>query len=97
MSLPVHWSAEAEDTFDDIITHLELNWSEKEVRKFFRTTRDVLKQISSFPLMYKASRSRWEIRRGFITKQCSLFYEVKEDHILLLYFWDNRRKPTSRN
>jgi plasmid stabilization system protein ParE len=50
MSLPIHWSEEAEDTFDDIITHLELNWSEKEVRKFFRTTRDVLKQISLFPL-----------------------------------------------
>lgn len=97
MSLPIRWSAEAEDTFADIITHLELYWSEKEVRKFLRKTNDVLKQISAFPLMYKASRSRQEIRRGFLTKQCSLFYEIKEDYILLLYFWDNRRKPTSSN
>jgi plasmid stabilization system protein ParE len=38
MSLPIRWSAEAENTFADIIAHLEINWSEKEIRKFIRET-----------------------------------------------------------
>jgi plasmid stabilization system protein ParE len=97
MSLPIRWSAEAENTFADIIAHLEINWSEKEIRKFIRETKDVLKQIAAFPLMYEASRSRPHVRKGFVTKQCSLFYEVKQDYIVLLYFWDNRREPQTRN
>ncbi|SDH18987.1 Plasmid stabilization system protein ParE [Dyadobacter soli] len=97
MNMPVRWTAEAEKSFTDIIAHLETNWSEKEVRKFIRKTKDVLKQISVFPLMYEASRARPGVRKGFVTKQCTLFYKVKKDHIVLLSFWDNRRKPTSRN
>lgn len=97
MSLPIRWTAEAEESFTDIIAHLENNWSEKEIRKFIRRTKDVLKQIAAFPLMYEASRSRPRVRKGFVTKQCSLFYEVKQDHIVLLYFWDNRRESQTRN
>ncbi|HWV31223.1 MAG TPA: type II toxin-antitoxin system RelE/ParE family toxin [Dyadobacter sp.] len=97
MNMPIRWTAKAEKSITDIIAHLETNWSEKEVRKFIRKTRDVLKQIAVFPLMYEASRSRSGLHKGFVTKQCSLFYKVKKDHIVLLSFWDNRRKPTTRN
>jgi plasmid stabilization system protein ParE len=97
MSLPVRWTTEAEESFASIIAHLENNWSEKEIRKFIRKTKDVLKQIAAFPLMYEASQSKPHVRKGFVTKQCSLFYEVRQGTIVLLYFWDNRREPTSRN
>ncbi|WP_177194121.1 type II toxin-antitoxin system RelE/ParE family toxin [Dyadobacter sp. SG02] len=97
MSLPIHWTAEAVESFTDIIAHLESNWSERQIRKFIRKTKDALKQIAAFPLMYEASRMRPGVRKGFITKQCSLLYKVKEEHIDLIAFWDNRRKPTSSN
>jgi plasmid stabilization system protein ParE len=93
MSLPVRWTTEAEESFAKIIEHLEETWSEKEVRKFIRTVNKVLKQISGFPRMYEASAANPGVRKGFIAKQCSLFYEIKEDSIVLLFFWDNRRKP----
>ncbi|WP_409013246.1 type II toxin-antitoxin system RelE/ParE family toxin [Dyadobacter sp. CY343] len=97
MTLTVQWTAEAESSFAEIITHLERNWSEKEISRFIQKTNSVLKQIAEFPYMYEASQSRPGVRKGFITKQCALFYEVKQDHIALLSFWDNRRKPRISN
>jgi plasmid stabilization system protein ParE len=93
MNLPVRWTAEAEESFAQIIEHLEEKWSEKEVKKFIRTVNKVLKQISGFPRMYEASTSNPGVRKGFVAKQCSLFYEITEECIVLLFFWDNRRKP----
>lgn len=95
MSLPVRWTTVAEDSFSEIIAFLEERWSEREARNFVRKSNRLIKQISHFPYSYEASVHNPEVRKGFVAKQCSLFYEVKEDVIVLLYFWDNRREPES--
>jgi plasmid stabilization system protein ParE len=95
MSLPVRWTTVAEESFAEIIEFLEERWSEREVRSFIRKSNRLIKQISLFPYSYESSALNPNIRRGFVVKQCSLFYEVKADVIVLLYFWDNRRDPAS--
>lgn len=95
MSLPVRWTTVAEDSFAGIIEFLQEKWSEREVRNFIRKSNRLIKQISQFPYSYESSAQHPNIRRGFVVKQCSLFYEVKKDVIVLLYFWDNRRDPAS--
>ena len=97
MKLAIRWTKEAEETFDYIIKYLQEKWSAKQVQEFVRIVNNVLKQISEFPHMYKASRSNPNIRKGFIGKQCSLFYEIQNETVVLLFFWDNRRKPLSNN
>lgn len=32
------------------------------------------------------------VRKAVITSQSSVFYEVREEEIWLLYFWDNRQE-----
>ncbi|CAG5016508.1 hypothetical protein DYBT9275_05570 [Dyadobacter sp. CECT 9275] len=96
MSLTIRWTTEAEESFGDVLNYLEEKWSERQVRKFVRTVNKVLQKIADFPYMFEASRTSLHVRKGFISKQCSLFYEVKDDTIILLYFWNNRRKPLSK-
>lgn len=43
--------------------------------------------------MFKATVIDVNVRIATITKQTSLFYEVKDDHIILLFFYDNRQDP----
>lgn len=97
MKLPVRWTTVAEDSFADIVAFLEEKWSDREARNFVRKSNKVIKQISQFPYSFEASAYRPEVRKGFVAKQCSLFYEVKDDVIVLLYFWDNRRNPHDNN
>lgn len=93
MNRQVIWTLEAEMTFEQIIQYLEKESSEKEIRKFVRIANKTLKRIAAFPYLFEASASNPSVRKGFVTKQCSLFYQIEEESIMLLYFWDNRRKP----
>ena len=93
MNLAIRWTHEAERTFGQIIEYLEEKWSEKQVQKFIKRVNRVLKQISEFPFIFKASIANNNVRKGFVARQCSLFYEIGQDEIVLLFFWDNRRRP----
>ncbi|QRQ99964.1 type II toxin-antitoxin system RelE/ParE family toxin [Dyadobacter sandarakinus] len=96
MTFEIRWTSEAETSFREIVAYLEAEWTEKEARKFIRRARTLFSQIAKFPFMCEASNTNKKVRRGFVTKQCSLFYEINDDVIVLLYFWDNRANPDQR-
>jgi len=45
------------------------------------------------PYMFKSSSIKENVRIGLVTKQTSFFYEVHENEIIILFFWDNRQEP----
>ena len=52
--MKIRWSPEAEATFSFIISYLEKEWSEKEVRNFVAKTNKVIKRISCNPKLFIA-------------------------------------------
>ncbi|WP_205748185.1 hypothetical protein [Dyadobacter luticola] len=44
-------------------------------------------------MIFKAIEERSTVRKGFINKNCSFFYEVSGSEVNILYFWDNRQEP----
>jgi plasmid stabilization system protein ParE len=94
--MKIKWTPKARNTYFSILDYLDKEWSEKEVIKFIIQVNSILMQISETPKMFKASKSKLNIRRAIITKHNSLYYRVKkrEDEIELLAFWDNRQDPT---
>ena len=61
--------------------------------KFKASAIKTLKTIGTQPYMFKTSPIDNRVRQGFISWQTSVIYEIHEDHILVLYFWDNRQEP----
>jgi len=92
MNLGVSWSDEAVETFDSIVTLIEEKWGEKQTKIFVSHVDKVLHLISSHPYMYKASLST-NVRQAVISPQTSMYYEVHDEFITLLFFWDNRQEP----
>jgi len=90
MSLDVFWTDEATETFDAIILFIEHRWSEEQAAVFVKHTQKVLMLIAEYPYMYKESLDV-NVRQAVITAQTSLYYEVREKSIALLFFWDNRQ------
>ena len=43
--------------------------------------------------MYKASVFETNVRKAITSKQNSLFYEIQENKIVILFFWNNRKEP----
>lgn len=92
MSLAIVWSDEAQQTFDDTILQIEAKWGERSAEKFVKEANKVINSISFQPYLYKASLAE-NVRQAFISRQTSMFYEVHSNHIVILYFWDNRQEP----
>lgn len=92
MNLEIRWSTNSEVTFRAIYLFIRSQWGvtiAKEIKlKIFK----VLDQILKHPFLFQESRII-NVRKAVITKYTSLYYEVFEDHILLVYFWDNRQQP----
>ncbi|MGV3546550.1 MAG: type II toxin-antitoxin system RelE/ParE family toxin [Pedobacter sp.] len=85
------WSPEAEETFDSIISFIIDNWGISASNKFIRKTKKLLVSIALMPEMFPETTFS-NVRKAVITSQSSVFYEVREEEIWLLYFWDNRQE-----
>ncbi len=92
MALKVRWSPEASESFENIISYLRAEWSKKSAADFGLHVRKSLELLVAFPRAGKRDERGTEIRSLLITKQTRLFYRVKDSYLVLLRFWDTRRK-----
>jgi plasmid stabilization system protein ParE len=93
MQFNVIFSDEADDTFESIGQQIANRWGEKEKKEFRRRAYRVTEMISRFPLIFQVVYKQQNIRKAFIHKNCSMFYEIRGSNIAILFFWDNRQDP----
>jgi plasmid stabilization system protein ParE len=93
MHFNVIFSDEAIDTFESIGQQIQEKWSEKELKEFRKRAYKVIEIISKFPLIFQAVRRTENVRKAFIHKNCSMFYQIGDTYIEVLFFWDNRQDP----
>ena len=93
MIYTIVFSSTAIETFDAIKFQIEERFGNKTVAEFEERTLKVLKTISLSPEIFQSLNQAPYIRKGFIHKNCTMFYEVKATQIEILFFWDNRQEP----
>lgn len=84
--MKVVWSENTETTFDLIVLYIEAKFGVLSAKKFIRKVDSVIHSISNQPYIYKSSNLNNKVRKATITKQCSLFYEINKETVLLSYF-----------
>jgi len=93
MALEVFWSKWADKRFDSIITYLETNWGEHTVSLFVKKVYEFLEFVSEFPEIGSIEKEDLNIRGFAIIKQITIFYQVRDQRIIILNFYDNRQRP----
>jgi plasmid stabilization system protein ParE len=95
MSYAIIWTSEALETFDDRITYLKINWTEKEIKNFKKRVREYLDVLQESPLIAQKPGKLKNVHIGVILKQVSVIYRVKHstNEIELIAFIDNRQNP----
>ncbi len=91
----IEWSVKAQETFDDIITYLEKEWSQKEVINFINLVSRKLELLRRFPKMGIPNKNKKNTFRTLIHKKVRLVYHYKpiKKEIVLLTFWNNLQDP----
>jgi len=93
MALEVFWSKRADKRFDSIITYLETNWGEHTVSLFVKKVYEFLEFVSEFPEIGSIEKEDLNIRGFAIIKQITIFYQLRDQRIIILNFYDNRQRP----
>lgn len=92
MSYSVNWSPESKSEYAELLKMLERDFGLESALKFMDKTDDVVLTVSTFPESGSLS-SRENVRKFVISKQVTLYYEIQDDIIELLHFWDSRQNP----
>jgi plasmid stabilization system protein ParE len=96
MALEIIWSKKADERFDSIIENIENQWGSIVTSKFVRKIFNFLEILSEFPEIGTIENIELNIRGFVIVKQLTLFYQIREEQIIILNFYDNRQKPKTK-
>ena len=96
MALNIFWSKHADKSFDSIITWLQSNWGEHSVSLFVKKVYEFLEIITEFPEIGSIENTDLNIRGFVIVKQITIFYQVRNEKIIILNFYDNRQRPKNK-
>ena len=83
----------AENTYHQNIDYLENIWSEKEIINFIKKVDEVITILKASPKTFKKYRSNSKIHQIEIMKQITLFYQINNDDVELLLFFNNYQNP----
>ena len=91
----IEWTDEALQNLDLIIAYLLNGWSEKILEKFAKKLDKRIITISRNPFTFPVSGIRKNVRRCVLSKQTTIYYEIKKDVVVILTLFDNRSDPNS--
>lgn len=89
MDYKIFWTEEAIRNLEEIIDYLSNTWSEREVIRFKEKLGRIVIHIRSNPLMFPRSEFQPRLRKAVLSKQVSVFYEIREQFVYLVYIFVN--------
>jgi len=91
MDYKLFWSDEAIDNLESILDYLNSRWTEREVDKFKKQLSKQLDLITGKPKLFPKSDFNPRLRKAVLSKQTTIFYEISEYRINLVYLFNNRQ------
>ncbi len=91
----IDWAVEAINNLDSIIDYLTNKWTIREIKNFYKLLDKKLELLSKNPDLFSNSELKPNVKRCVLSKQTSIYFEVKDSHIVILTLFDNRKNPKS--
>ena len=83
----------AERSFLQNISYLKKNWTIREIKQFIKKTSDVVELLKLDPYIFPKWEHNINMRRVVLIKQITLFYEIENNDVYILLFWNNYQDP----
>ena len=86
--LSIFWSESAKLDYWNNIDYLEKEWTPNEVYNFIDEVDSLLDKLSKNNILFKPTlyKNTFEVP---VVKQINLFYDIQDNRITLLRFWNN--------
>ena len=91
MAYKLFWTDEAINNLEEILDYLKRRWTQREINNFKNKLKKHLDLISRFPLMFPISDYNPRLRKSVVSKQTSVYFEIKNGMIYITYIFVNRK------
>jgi plasmid stabilization system protein ParE len=96
MALEIQWTRRADKKFDKIIEYLLVEWNEQVTEAFVKKVYEFVDTLADFPEIGVIENKEKAIRGFPIVKQINIFYNISDNKIIILDFFDNRQAPKKK-
>jgi len=86
------WSPQAEETYLKVLSQILEKWTVNEAEYFENKVESLLEKLKTYKHLCPGSSQQKKLRRCVITYQTSLVYQIKNNVIEIVAFFDNRSK-----
>ena len=86
------WTDHALDELKKTIEYLQINFSEKELKRLSQKIESMTELISQNPKLFPVSDKK-EVHQVTILKFNTMYYRLQDDIIEILSFFSNRQNP----
>lgn len=87
----LYWSDESIENLKAILDDMKSTWTDKEVTNFKDKLIHQLGLIIQFPYMFPRSDYNPRLRKAVLSKQTTIFYEIKDSFIYLAFLHLNKK------
>lgn len=91
----IEWTQNAINELKNTIEYLEINFSEKEIKKLVDKIESVTELISKNPNLFPKSEYN-NTFKAVILKFNTLYYRINNNNVEILSFFSNRQNPSKR-
>jgi len=86
------WTDHALSELSEVYEYLELNFSDRELRRLSIEIEKTIRLISINPTLFPLSKSK-SIRKAVVMRFNTLYYRQNDNSIEILSFFNNRKDP----
>lgn len=86
----IYWSPLAEETYLNVLSQILESWTVREAEAFEAKVESLIDKLRTHKYLCPSSKMQKSLRRCVISAQTSLVYQIRENVIELITFYDNR-------
>ncbi len=87
----VFWTDEAIKNLQSIMDYLDSQWTQREIDNFKKKLAKQIELIETNPRLFPVSEYNPRLRKAVLSKQTTIFYEIADRMIYLVYLFNNRQ------
>lgn len=91
MDFKIIWTNGAINKLEEILNYLAENWTQREVNNFKNKLSNQIRLIQQFLQMFPISLYNQRLREAVLSKQTTLFYEIKGKKIYVIFLFANNK------
>jgi len=87
----VFWTDEAIKNLQSIMDYLDCQWTQREIDNFKKKLAKQIELIETNPRLFPVSEYNPRLRKAVLSKQTTIFYEIADRMISLVYLFNSRQ------